>query len=119
MPTKRDLARAAELYREFREDEPHAVGELDVSLPDTVAEVGICQFIGYVTTHAGVATPYIHGFAPGSRPHLYSSGRKNELFLFGGRFKMTARGIVDFDARGREARALTTEELRRMLKLEA
>jgi hypothetical protein len=114
-----DLERAGELYRDFREEEPRAVGELDVSLPSVVAEVGVCQFIGYFTTHAGKVTPYVHGFVSGSRPHLYSSGRKNELFLFGGRFRMTARGIVDFGADGRPAEPLTTEQLRRMLKLEA
>jgi hypothetical protein len=114
-----DVARAAELYREFREDEPRHARVLEVELPGAVAEVGICQFIGYVTTHAGKVIPYVHGFAPGSRPRLYSSGRKGELFLFGGRFRMTARGIVDLLPNGREAPELSHAELRALLKLEA
>jgi hypothetical protein len=77
------------------------------------------QFLGYSTTHAGKVTNYVHGFVAGSRPRLYSSGRKNELFIFGGRFRMTARGIVDLGPGGAEAIPLTTEELRRLLKLEA
>jgi hypothetical protein len=114
-----DVERAAELYREFREDEPRHARVLEVELPGAVAEVGVCQFIGYETTHAGKATAYVHGFVAGSRPRLYASGRRGELFLFGGRFRMTSRGIVDLMPDGREARELTTAQLRALLKLEA
>jgi hypothetical protein len=116
---RRDLERAADLYRDFREEEPRAVGELVVSLPSTVAEVGVCQFIGYVTTQGRKTTSYVHGFVKGSRPHLYSSGRRNELFLFGGRFRMTRDGIVDLNPDGSRAREYTVEELRAMLALKA
>jgi hypothetical protein len=114
-----DINRAAALYRDFREAEPQRASLLDIDLPRAVAEVGVCQFIGYLTTHAGRSQAYVHGFAKGSAPSLYSSGRRGELFLFGGRFRMTARGIVDLRADGREARALSTAELRALLTLEA
>jgi hypothetical protein len=114
-----DVDRAAELYRDFREADPPRARLLEVDLPGAVAEVGVCQFIGYLTTHAGKVTTYIHAFVPGSRPHLYSSGRAGELFLFGGRFRMTARGIVDLGPNGREATPLTDHEVRKLLALEA
>jgi hypothetical protein len=112
-----DIERAAELYREFREEEPRVAGFRDISLPEAVFEIGVCQFIGYLTTHAGKETAYVHGFAPGSQPSLYTSGRRSELLLLGGRFRMTPRGIVDLRRDGTEARALSIDELRALLRV--
>jgi hypothetical protein len=64
--------------------------------------MGVCEFIGYMTTHQGRPALYVHHFAPGSRPAMYAGTRRNELYLVGGRFHVTGRGITDLDARGRE-----------------
>ena len=96
-----DLTNAARLYRAFREEEPRRA-RLSAPLPKAVAKMGTAEFLGYLTTHAGKVVLYVHYFAPGSRPEVCAPGsRRNQLFLFGGRFKVTGRGITDLDSRGR------------------
>lgn len=63
--------------------------------------MGHVEFIGYVTTHRGKTHLYIHEFAPGSRPLMTAGPHRNQLLLIGGRYRVTSRGIVDLDARGR------------------
>ena len=64
--------------------------------------MGVLEFVGYMTTHAGKPALYVHHFAPGSRPALYAGVSRNQLALYGGRYWVTGRGITDLDARGRE-----------------
>lgn len=97
-----DLRRAIGLYRAFRESEPKRARRVHMRLPKAVARVGTVEFIGYMTTHHGRVTLYVHDFAPGSRPALYAGTHRNQLYMFGGRFKVTGRGITDMDSRGRE-----------------
>lgn len=65
--------------------------------------LGHVELICYVTTHGKKRTvvPYKHEWAKGSRPLLCATGRRGELFLLCGRFKVTGRGITDLDANGR------------------
>lgn len=63
--------------------------------------MGSVEFIGYVTTHQGRIHLYIHEFAAGSRPLITAGPRPNQLVLVGGRYKVTSRGIVDLDKRGK------------------
>lgn len=69
-------------------------------MPRAVVIVGYCDFIGYTTTHGRKAARYTHDFATRSRPLLCTDGRR--LYLVGGKFRFTSRGIVDLDARGLE-----------------
>ena len=55
-----------------------------------------------MTSHRRKVVLYVHDFAPGSRPTIFAGAGRNQLYLFDGRFKVTARGITDLDARGRE-----------------
>jgi hypothetical protein len=100
-----DLESAAELYREFREDEPRRARKIKVKLPKAVAVMGHVEFVGYVTTHRGKVHLYIHEFAPGSRPLLCAGSGKSQLYLIGGRFTVTGRGITDLDRSGRTVHA--------------
>lgn len=117
------LQRAARLYRSFREQPVRRVREVSIQLPAAVARMGLLEFVGYMTTHAGTPALYVHYFAPGSRPVLYASGGRNQLMLYGGRFKVTGRGITDLDSRGKvidyTPRYVTVErgEWERMKKL--
>ncbi len=103
-PASTELKRATRLYRAFRESEPRAVRHVTVRPPNgkALVRMGICEFIGYMTTHKGKPALYVHHFAPGSRPALYAGTNRNELALVGGRFHVTGRGITDLDAIGRE-----------------
>lgn len=64
--------------------------------------MGQVEFIGYRTTHGSTLVLYKHDFAPGSRPQLAAGPKRNQLFLVGGRYRVTDRGIVDLDAKNRE-----------------
>lgn len=97
-----DLRRAAQLYRDFREAAPKRARRVSIATPKALARMGVLEFVGYMTTHAGKPALYVHHFAPGSRPSLYAGARRNQLALYGGRFTVTGRGITDLDARGRE-----------------
>ena len=93
---------AVKLFRDFREADPARMAKLDFIVPDAVAVMGPCEFIGYRTTHGKKSVLYTHDFAPGSRPLLCAGEGDNQLYLIGGRYRVTDRGIVDLDARLRE-----------------
>jgi hypothetical protein len=96
---------AIALYRGFREATPRRVIKVDVDIPKAVAIMGPIEFIGYRTTHgAGKkrSVLYTHEFASGSRPFLCAGPRDNQLYVIGGRFRVTERGIVDLSASGAE-----------------
>jgi len=77
------------------------VKRVPYSVPKAVAVIGDVEFIGYVTTHRGRTHLYIHEFAPGSRPRMAAGTGRGQLYLVGGRYRVTSRGIVDVDSRGR------------------
>lgn len=99
------VRQAARLYRGFREEPPRLARKVQFRVPKAVAVFGHVEFIGYVTTHRGKTHLYIHEFAPGSRPMMTAGPKGNQLFLVGGRYRVTRRGIVDRDASGREVHA--------------
>lgn len=102
---RRDIRQSAALYRGFREEPPQRARRVNFDVPEAVAVIGQVEFIGYMTTHAGKTHLYVHQFVTGSRPLLTAARGKNKAFLIGGRYRVTDRGIVDFDAAGREVRA--------------
>jgi len=103
--SSRDVKRASRLYRGFREEAPQRAKRIAYPVPRAVAVMGHVEFIGYVTTHRGKAHLYIHEFAPGSRPAMAAGPGRNQLYLVGGRYRVTSRGIVDRDASGKEVHA--------------
>lgn len=101
MSARRDTRAARALFRAFREVRPNRTRTVGIDLPRAAAVVGPVEFIGYTTTHGGKTYLYIHEFAEGSRPLLAAGRRRSQLFLVGGRFTFTARGITDLDPSGR------------------
>ena len=106
------LKSAVGLYRKFREAEPQRTRTVRVELPKALMSMGRVSAIEYETTHGGVTHKYRHDFVPGSRPTLTASGKRNGLFLLGGRYHVTERGIVDLDPRGREVEDNAGEVIR-------
>lgn len=97
-----EFRRAVKLYRDFREADPRTARRVKFAAPKALARMGVLEFVGYMTTHAGKPALYVHHFAPGSRPALYAGVSRNGLALYGGRYWVTGRGITDLDALGRE-----------------
>lgn len=106
-----DLTKAVRLYRAFREAEPRRAQHYRLKLPKALARMGPCEFIGYMTTHRGKVKLYWHQFEVGSRPILYAGPRRQQLFLIGGRYGVTGRGITDYDPRGRAVDAIPRYKL--------
>ncbi len=96
------VRKAKKLYEKFREAPARRARVGNVKLPRAVAVMGYLEVVGYSTTHGGKAKMYKHTFAKGSRPLLCAGPGKNQLFLIGGRFHVTDRGIVDLTPKGRE-----------------
>lgn len=100
-----EVTAAFKLHKAFREPlatDRVKVRKMKVTIPSALMVQGTVEFIGYRTTHAGKAVLYRHDFAPGSRPLLASGPKRNQVFLVGGRYHVTERGIVDLDANGQE-----------------
>lgn len=93
---------ATKLYESFRESPVNRVRAIRAKYPRAVAVMGYCDAIEYTTTHNGVATKYRHKFAKGSRALLCAGPGRSQLYLLGGRFHVTDRGIVDLTPRGKE-----------------
>lgn len=94
--------RAKKLYEDFRETKVKRTRSIKIRYPKAVAIMGYCEAILYSTTHNGVAKLYKHKFAKGSRALLCAGPGKSQLYLIGGRFHVTERGIVDLTPSGKE-----------------
>lgn len=93
---------AKNLFRDFRDMEPGGVGAISIQLPRAVIEMGHCVEIAYSVVRNGKKEYYRHQFAAGSQPVLVAGPKRGDLYLIGGRFRVTGRGIVDLDAHGEE-----------------
>jgi hypothetical protein len=97
-----DIDKAYKLYKDFRESPPKRGRVVEFEMPNTLMVMGHLNFVGYETTRAGQLEKYKHDFAPGSQPLLCADARTGALFIIEGRYRVTKRGIVDIDSRGRE-----------------
>lgn len=102
----RDTRRAIDIYERFTGHDGEVIGTLKIpDLPKTVAVIGPCDGIMYSTRRDGRAEKYIHEFAAGDRPLLCVSPDSKTLYLVGGAFEFTERGIVDHsDVKNRRRR---------------
>ena len=66
-----------------------------VNTPSVGFKVGLCDGILYTTVRDGVTEHYIHKFKKRSRPQLVANYNGNALYLIGGKYRFTERGIVD------------------------
>lgn len=90
------VLKAARLLEDFTGSKPDNVVRIPKpSYPDAVTVIGECDGILYTTVRDGELEKYIHRFAAKSRPLLCSSPDGKQLFLLGGAYNFTDRGIVD------------------------
>lgn len=96
-PSKRvQLRNASRLYSDFTGHEAEVVETVDKPvLPDVMLIVGDIDFIGYTTVRDGVTEKYIHKFTKKCRPLFTVSHDGKQLFMLGGSYDFTERGIVD------------------------
>ena len=90
------VAKAGQLYREFSGHEPDESELIEVpDMPRAVLVIGELEGVIYSTVRDDTAERYIHKFHKSSRPMLCASPDGEQLFIVGGRFEFTDRGIVD------------------------
>jgi hypothetical protein len=94
------LQRVKKLYRDFHEREPTRVSARRFRVPKALAIIGHLDALSYRTVIGWEAQRYKHTFTKGTRPVLATDGKR--LFIVGGRFRVTARGIVNLSPTGRE-----------------
>jgi hypothetical protein len=78
--------------------------ESDIELPDAppiMIQIGKIDGILYTTRRDGKKERYIHEFHRGSEPIFAVTPDGKMIYLIGGNYDFTERGIVDTDAAGR------------------
>jgi len=97
-----DFDKAHRLYREFRESAPRRGRTLEFTTPKVLMVMGTLSAVEYETTRGRKLEKYRHVFHAGSRPFICADAKTGLLFLVEGRYRVTKRGIVDLDPRGKE-----------------
>lgn len=91
-----DVKRAARLYEAFSGHEAENMGKVTIpNVPKVMVAVGEVDFIGYTTVRDGVQEKYIHKFAQKDKALLCVSPDGKCIYLVGGNYTFTERGIVD------------------------
>lgn len=95
-PASRDIRDAANLYEDFSGHEADVLARMPrPKFPAILVAVGECDGILYTTVRDGKREKYIHEFKPHAKPTLAATPDGSQLFLLGGAFTFTERGIVD------------------------
>jgi hypothetical protein len=90
------ISRAADLYERFSGHEAEAIGKVTVNpLPRVGVAIGEVDGILYSTVRDGVLEKYIHKFRKRDRPLFVVAPDGKALYLVGGNYSFTERGIVD------------------------
>ena len=87
---------AVALYENFTGHEAEEIARLDKPvIPDVLMVIGELEGIMYSTVRDGEREKYMHQFKVSSRPLLCASPDGTQLFMLGGAYDFTERGIVD------------------------
>lgn len=91
-----EIEQASRLYEKFSGHEAEEIGTIDKpDVPDVLIAVGEVDGILYSTVRDGQLEKYIHHFRKNSRPLFCVSPDGKQLFMLGGAYDFTERGIVD------------------------
>lgn len=99
------IARAKNLFKRFTGHDSEYADKVRIpEYPDAVVCIGDVAGIMYNTVRDGKAEKYLHRFHASSRPLFCVSPDGSQLFLLGGAYDFTERGIVDTDPNTGRAR---------------
>lgn len=91
-----ELRKAASLYERFSGHEAEDCGRIKVRpFPKVGVAIGKIDGVMYTTIRDGKTEKYIHKFHRGDEPLFVVSPDGRQIFMIGGRFDFTERGIVD------------------------
>lgn len=90
------VRKAAALYTDFTGHTDPQLTKVSVpQIPKAVVAIGQIDGIMYSTVRDGVAEKYIHRFRKNSRPLLTAAPDGKQLYVIGGSYNFTDRGIED------------------------
>lgn len=93
---KAQISAAGKLYSEFTGHEAGEVTSVDKPvMPDVMLAIGEIDGVMYSTVRDGVPEKYIHKFKKSCRPVFAVSHDGKQLFMLGGAYDFTERGIID------------------------
>lgn len=92
---KEQFARASQLFADFSGHDASPWARVRIEVPKVALVVGRCDGVLYTTMRDGRIEKYIHRFKAKVAPALCASPDGRQLFLVGGSFEFTERGIVD------------------------
>jgi len=91
-----EIEQAADLYERFSGHDPEEIGRVTVPrVPRVGVAIGEVDGILYSTIRDGKLEKYIHKFHKRDRPLFVVSPDGKQLFLIGGNYTFSERGIVD------------------------
>jgi len=91
-----EIEQAADLYERFSGHDPEEIGRVTVPrVPRVGVAIGEVDGILYSTIRDGKFEKYIHKFHKKDRPLFVVSPDGKQLFLIGGNYTFSERGIVD------------------------
>lgn len=91
-----EVRKAANLYERFSGHEAEEAGRIKVEpMPKVGVAIGTIDGIMYTTVRDGVTEKYIHKFRAKDKPLFVVSPDGKRLFMVGGNYDFTERGIVD------------------------
>lgn len=93
--TQAQVRQAVQRFTGFRGDAPTEVRRVKVSTPGVMLTMGNCLGIMYETVRDGRREKYLHRFNKKARPLLAVSSDGRKLYLIGGSYSVTDRGIED------------------------
>jgi hypothetical protein len=93
-----EFEQASQLFADFSGHDAAPWKRVKIRLPATAIVVGRCDGVLYTTVRDSKTEKYIHRFKAKDAPALCASPDGRQLFLVGGSFEFTERGIVDDSA---------------------
>jgi hypothetical protein len=92
----KDIEAAKRLYHKFTGHDAEEIGTIDKpAVPGVLIAVGTVDGIMYTTVRDGVEEKYVHRFKKSARPLFAVAPDGQQLFILGGEYDFTERGIVD------------------------
>ncbi len=93
---RKKVAQAARRYKSFSGHDAESVGKVPFpENPQAALAFGKLLALEYETVRDGRVERYRHAFASQSRPILAARFDGKQLYILGGEYTFTARGIVD------------------------
>lgn len=94
--TRESVRRAAKLYERFSGHEALECGRVKVpDIPKVGVAIGTIDGIMYTTVRDGEVEKYIHQFRAKDKPLFVVAPDGKTLYMVGGAYDFTERGIVD------------------------